>query len=163
MARGSKGYDKTVRTVNKGQAAPKKKKTVHKMVESPTEAMLKALIAGDSAAAQEALAARIQGMARKMVMGEGVIELEIDGEEDYSDEEGMGDEEGEMDMEPEGDYSDDEDEFGDDEDLGDDDDMEGYDEYSDDEEREYDPEVDGSPDESMDDMGDEDEDFREEI
>lgn len=100
MARGKKGYEKTVRTVNKGQSAQKKIKTVHKMVE--TQEFLQNMIKGDLKAAEQSLANRVQQLFRAKVMGEGVVDLELedgedgesmDGYDEYSDDEGEGDRE----------------------------------------------------------------------
>lgn len=128
MARGDKDYNKKVRQV-KGKSAKTKISAVHKMVE--------AIITDDIEAAQETLGKAIQQKFRRIVMGEGVIELEIDGEEGEYDDEPCA-ECGETDCGCAG---------------GEEIEYDGEDD-----EREYDFDVDGSPDESMDDLGDDDED-----
>lgn len=97
MARGKKkGFDKKVRTVNKGQSAPKKISTIHQMVE--------ALIKDDTELASKLLHERMQQIARRQVMGEGVIELEMDDEDESMDgyDEYSDDEEGDYDPELDG-------------------------------------------------------------
>lgn len=87
MASGKKkgGYDKKVRTVNKGQPAKKKISTVHAMVE--------ALIKDDTETAITMLSKRCQEIARRQIMGEmseydeeDVIMVDGDGEDDMGDE-----------------------------------------------------------------------------
>lgn len=98
MASGKKkgGYDKKVRTVNKGQPAKKKISTVHAMVE--------ALIKDDTETAITMLSKRCQEIARRQIMGEmseydeedvimvdGDGEDELDLEDEDEDEDGCGD------------------------------------------------------------------------
>jgi len=73
MAKGDKNYDKVVRGVNKGQKAEKKKKAIHKMIES--------LITGDSESAAEQLHAYLQLKTRELILGEAEDEKEKDEDE----------------------------------------------------------------------------------
>jgi len=74
MARGSKNYDKEVRTVNKGQSSKKKVDKIH--------GMLEALITDDVEAADENFHDYLQTKMREIIMGESCDDDDDDDDKD---------------------------------------------------------------------------------